>query len=183
MGLTEPERGLGLEPPGRPCAVARQPAPPLRPLPRQGRRKKGGVDVPSASAFCRQRVLPLARYAAVGWARAAIGCKGGRRGQEGEAEGGTEGGRSRVRSRVGARRKGTKKALETAGDCRGYWVPALEVLSLPGVTQCHSLGICVTPGLTHCHPLRGCVIPGVTQCHLHTSSAVFNPSECHRISE
>ena len=71
MELVEPERRL--EPPGRPCTVARQPAPPLRPLPRQGRRKKGGVDVPSASAFCRQRVLPLARYAAVGWARAAIG--------------------------------------------------------------------------------------------------------------
>lgn len=109
MGLTEPERGLGLEPPGRPCAVARQPAAPLRPLPRQGGRKKGGVDVPSASAFCRQRVLPLA-----GHVLPLAGHKGGRRGQEGEAEGGTEGGRSGVRSRVGARRKGTKKSVR---DC------------------------------------------------------------------
>ena len=74
MELVEPERRL--EPPGRLCTVARQPAPPLRPPPRKGGRKEGGVSVPSASAFCCQCVLPLARYAAIGWTRAAIGCKG-----------------------------------------------------------------------------------------------------------
>lgn len=89
MGLTEPERGLGLEPPGRPCAVARQPAAPLRPLPRQGGRKKGGVDVPSASAFCRQRVLPLAGHVLPLAVRAGGGAKRGRL-REGQREGEVE---------------------------------------------------------------------------------------------